>query len=582
MNFVKDSVKISLATTIFLPAFLALLPAIAQNPPQPEAQPVDNSVAQTALPSDVSPNSPLGQIIQMLQSGTPENSILTNITNAEVPFNVNAIDLIYLNDIGAPSNLETALIHRDQQLGVRAGAQSPQLAPAGQVQEPQDITVDYFFGALAPYGAWTNLPGYGFCWQPFAANYNSDWTPYCTLGQWFYTDCGWYWLSGYSWGWSVFHYGRWFHDATHGWCWWPATTWAPSWVFWRYSGNFCGWAPLPPHCYYSEETGLMYNGASIASSYDFGIDANLFNFVPMATFFDGNIERFRLSASQSSQLFSRTEVRTGINSNDRIIVNDGIPLNKVAASTGGAMRSLTLQPVESVALPGARGERILPDGETLAINRPYVDAGVPSSLRQGIKPAPDQEQPVAHRNPTIIVNQISYSYPPPDNQNYNSVTYVDSAAQYGPPVPTVTTAGPQDYAGPQYYSAPAPCPVGYDGSYWSVSAEAPVTVDASSAYMSPQLQSREHWRHKVREPENHREFYPPAEGTRPEEHREDDEEHQESHPAATDLKNVDAQFFSQGPRGTPSHTHPSTPAPTAGEPARAASGSPGHEQSHGH
>ena len=567
-NSMKESITNVFGVAALLLACFARLPANAQNPPLTPQPPVDNSIEPPTLPPDIDPKSPLGSIIRMLQSGAAENAILEDITNSKVPFNVNPAGLIYLNDIGTPSNIQTALIHRDQDLGVSAGVQSPQTVAAGQTEESQEVTEDYFYGALAPYGTWTNLPGFGLCWQPYAANYNQDWTPYCTLGQWIYTDYGWYWLSAYSWGWCAFHYGRWFYDASRGWCWWPATTWAPSWVFWRYSGSDCGWAPLPPHCYYSEETGLMYNGASIESSCDFGIGANLFNFVPMAKLFDGNIEHFRLSAAQSSQLFARTEVRTAINSNDRIIVNDGIPLDKVAASTGGAMRSFTIRPVESVALPGARGEQMLPDGETLAINRPYFSTDAPSALRQGIRPAPDQEKPVAHRFPTFIVNQIPYSYPSPDNQNKSSVIYVDSAARYGSPVPTVTTAGPQDY------SAPAPSPVVSGGSYWSVSAEVPVPVDTSSAYMSPQFRSHEHSRHKVRQADGDREFNPPAEASQPAEHH---DEHQESRTGGPDQR-VNPQFASPGRTEMPSQPHPSAPgAPPHTEPT-----SPDHGQNHGH
>ena len=37
-----------------------------------------------------------------------------------------------------------------------------------------------------------------------------------------------------------------FTMRAYGWCWAPDTVWGPSWVTWRYSGDYCGWAPLPP------------------------------------------------------------------------------------------------------------------------------------------------------------------------------------------------------------------------------------------------------------------------------------------------------------------------------------------------
>ena len=522
----KESIKSILGKTVLLLAFAVSPLARAQSVPQPAAPGVaDNSITAPALPPGIDSNSPLGQVVKMLQSGAAESAILAGISQSSAPFNLNAADIAYLNDLGAPGDIETAMIQRDKALGVTdvTQAQQTETAPQDQNAQPQDITEDYFYGALSPYGKWISMPGYGLCWQPYAAIYDSNWSPYCTQGQWIYTDSGWYWLSGYSWGWSAFHYGRWFHDASRGWCWWPSTTWAPSWVFWRYWGNYCGWAPLPPGCYYSQGNGLIYNGAPVAAGYDFGVGASLFNFMPMANLGDGNAERFRLPTAQAAQVFARSKVLISINSNDRIIVNDGIPVRKILMATGKVMRSVTIQPVESVAAPGARGEQILPDGETLAVNRPYFNSDVPSALRQGIWPVTAQEQPVAHQPPTYIVNENPLSYPPADNQD-NSVIYVDSAAQDAPPVPTVTTAGPQDYG------APAPG-AAFGQSYWSISAEAPAPVYNASWYASPRLQSHERWQHREQQPGNHREFDPTGEDSRPDGHEPGGHEPGENHPS---------------------------------------------------
>ncbi len=506
--------------------------AQAQSPPQPAFSPValpptavDSSIALPTLPPGIDANSPLGHAVRMLQSGAAETAILAYISSSAAPFNISATGLAYLNDLGTPSEIETAMSRRDQELGVNIGTGTQtQPSTPGQNQQSQDITGDYFYGALAQYGSWVNVPGYGLCWQPCAATYNSGWAPYFTLGQWLYTDCGWYWLSNYSWGWCVFHYGRWFRDAQHGWCWWPATKWAPSWVFWRYTGNYCGWAPLPPHSYYSQGNGLVYNGAPVASDYDFGIGANLFNFVPMASLCDANTERYRLSAAQSAQIFKQSTVLGAINSNDRTIVNDGIPVHKIAAANGGNMRSFTIQPVESVAIPGARGEQILQDGETLAVNRPYFNADVPSALRQGIYPIPAQEQPVPHQPPTFIVNENPLIQPEADNDN-NSVIYVDRAAQNAPPVPTVTMAGPLDYA------APAPSPISSGESYWSVSGEASAPINSASEYMSPRLRSHERSQHHVQQPAGHQDFDPTSSRPHPDQPQ-SNQGHGHDHPAA--------------------------------------------------
>ena len=562
----KESFKNVFCAVVLLLAFIALPSANAQNSALSAAQSsVDNSVRPPTLPPEMDPNSPLGQVVQMVQSGAAENVVVAYITHSSAPFDLSAANVTYLNDLGTPLDIQTAMVQRNQQPGASAAAQSPPSTSSDQTQDEQDVTEDYFYSALAPYGTWINLPGYGLCWQPCAVAYDANWTPYGTSGQWVYTDDGWYWLSGYSWGWDVFHYGRWFHDAQRGWCWWPSTAWAPSWVFWRYEGGYCGWAPLPPHCYYGQEpgtasNGLLYNGAPVAANYDFGMGAELFNFVPMANVFDGNTEHFRLAAAQAAQVFARSKVLNNISSTDRTIIDEGIPVTRIAAATGKGMRSFTIQPVKSAALPGARGEQILPDGETLAINRPYFNRSVPSALKQGVWPIAGQAQPVAHRAPTIIVNENPLTYPAADNQS--SVIYVDSAGQNGPPVPTVTTAGPQD--------SPANASGGGEPvqSYWAGSVEASAPAYSPSSYMSPRLQSRRHWEQKAQQPANHREFNPPA--GQP-------VQHQESHGTGPEQRNVNTPRPSPDVNRAPSPAHSSAPR----APAHVEPGSPVSGQKHG-
>ena len=137
-----------------------------------------------------------------------------------------------------------------------------------------------------PYGTWVDVDGYGRCWRPSVVVYNPGWQPYCDHGHWVYTDCGWYWFSDYSWGWAPFHYGRWFRDPRWGWCWAPDTVWGPSWVTWRYSDNYCGWAPLPPRAVYREGVGFFYNGVAVGVGFDFGLSWNCFAFVPIGHFCD--------------------------------------------------------------------------------------------------------------------------------------------------------------------------------------------------------------------------------------------------------------------------------------------------------
>ena len=107
----------------------------------------------------------------------------------------------------------------------------------------QPVDDQIFYDELSPYGQWIDYPDYGYVWQP---NVDEDFRPYDTNGNWVYTDEGWTWASNYSWGWAPFHYGRWFYDGSYGWMWRPGNEWAPAWVTWGQSGDYYGWAPLPP------------------------------------------------------------------------------------------------------------------------------------------------------------------------------------------------------------------------------------------------------------------------------------------------------------------------------------------------
>jgi hypothetical protein len=102
-----------------------------------------------------------------------------------------------------------------------------------------------FYDALAPHGAWFQLPDLGWVWQPSPAEVGADFAPYRN-GHWVATDVGWTWVSDFDWGWAPFHYGRWYQDARYGWVWQPGTDWAPAWVDWREGAGYVGWAPLPP------------------------------------------------------------------------------------------------------------------------------------------------------------------------------------------------------------------------------------------------------------------------------------------------------------------------------------------------
>jgi hypothetical protein len=112
-----------------------------------------------------------------------------------------------------------------------------------------------FHAPLAAHGTWVEVRGHGNCWRP--SGVAVDWRPYC-VGQWVWTDCGWYWESDEPWAWSCYHYGWWVVDPVLGWVWVPGIEWAPAWVSWRVGGGYCGWAPLAPHGVVIRETAFVF------------------------------------------------------------------------------------------------------------------------------------------------------------------------------------------------------------------------------------------------------------------------------------------------------------------------------------
>jgi hypothetical protein len=118
----------------------------------------------------------------------------------------------------------------------------------------QEITTEFFFEKLAPYGHWAEMDELGWVWQP--ETLPSDWRPYSD-GYWVNTTEGWSFCSNTAWAWAVYHYGRWSYQDNYGWVWVPGTVWGPAWVAWRKGDKFVGWAALPPQATWDKTSGLQ-------------------------------------------------------------------------------------------------------------------------------------------------------------------------------------------------------------------------------------------------------------------------------------------------------------------------------------
>ena len=400
--------------------------------------PVKKISTEIEVPANLRPSPATAEIIKLANAGVEESVMLSFVTNSTGTFNLRAEEIIYLNDIGVPSRVVTAMLQRDHLLQAPSAnltitpsqpevpTAPPPAYPPEQpftASEPPptifDSTPDYntgnyttpvdtepppsdyadYYDALAPYGNWVDVGGVGQCWQPTVAIVNTGWRPYFNCGRWVYTDCGWYWMSDYSWGWAPFHYGRWFQHATLGWCWRPDRVWGPSWVCWRQSGDFCGWAPLPPGARFVAGIGLTFRGHPARHDFSFGLAANHFRFIPSSHFLDRDLARNVLPRDHANRIFQHSIVSTGIADHNHRVSNNGVPREHIASATRTRIIPATLHNVTPAEGVGIR-ERFERNGRTLAVYRPDLQPRIPSrtsiSARQS-QPSPNQ---IASR-PTI-------------------------------------------------------------------------------------------------------------------------------------------------------------------------------------
>ncbi|MGC4089973.1 MAG: hypothetical protein QM756_19210 [Polyangiaceae bacterium] len=141
-------------------------------------------------------------------------------------------------------------------------AASSQTAPDPEETNPRALSE--FRTQLDPYGTWRQHPTYGTVWIPSASVVGTGFSPYVSSGHWALDDDGnWIWVSDFSFGRVVFHYGRWAWIGGTGWAWVPGYRYAPAWVSWRVptgSYAYVGWAPLGPSY-------LWFNGYAVSYWY---------------------------------------------------------------------------------------------------------------------------------------------------------------------------------------------------------------------------------------------------------------------------------------------------------------------------
>jgi len=407
---------------------------LAAPPPGDTNAPVKPPVmVQEATPPPNLKLSPaMGEIVKLVQAGVGPDVLMAYITNSAGVFNIDSDTIVYLNDLGVTNTVITALIQHDsspeaaarrasltavQPLppGVAAAAPVTNVyppaarttLPAGQTQYPGDfssvtdtnvqstelppaveapltpanenVSVNHFYSSLAPYGTWMDVDGYGLCWRPTVAVTDPYWRPYSHRGRWMWSDCGWYWYSDYSWGWAPFHYGRWCSYPSVGWIWVPGSVWAPSWVTWRYTDGYCGWAPLPPGCGWRSGLGLTWYGRGISVGFNFGLGSHCYSYVPISRFCDWNVSRHCLPDNRLRVVHHNSININKVVVRNNNIVNNGIEPNTIARASRTKIPTMAIRdsalPVDQKIKP----ERLENNGKSMALVRPKLPQTPPAA-----------------------------------------------------------------------------------------------------------------------------------------------------------------------------------------------------------
>jgi len=339
-------------------ALAVAIAAAAAYETEANEQPMPPPASVGALPDNILPGTPTAEVVKLVQAGVDVSVIQNYISSCSSAFNIDADKIISLTDAGVPTDMVNAMIAHDKNLSASAPPVAP--APADNVPSappsapPTEVNMNDFNNFLSPYGSWVEVEGYGRCWRPTVVVYDSTWRPYCDRGHWVYTDCGWYWDSDYSWG-VTFHYGRWFRHDRFGWCWYPDTVWAPSWVTWRSGGEYCGWAPLPPFAVYRPGLGFYYRGASVSVGFDFGLGADFFTFVSVGHLCERHPRYFREEHERATQIFHQTTIINNYNVHDRTIVNGGISVDRINTVGHRPIQAVPVAQIPNAERHGWRG-----------------------------------------------------------------------------------------------------------------------------------------------------------------------------------------------------------------------------------
>lgn len=241
------------------------------------------------------------------------------------------------------------------------------------------VSFQVFYDELSPYGTWIDYPQYGHVWRPDIEGFR----PYATNGYWEYTDDGWYWDSGYDWGWAPFHYGSWIYDDLNGWLWIPGYDWAPAWVMWGDVDDYFAWAPLGPFGY-ERPHGFYWNMVGRGHIHDRDLSRSLLH-TDQVRGMEGRISVMGNPRTAGSRSFGRgPDVR-------------GVERSSNSNITPVRLRDVNTAPADMNRTPAANRK----EGNTMPVYRPQIQRGEPSQRAEPARyrqAGPDNVRPVRNHD----------------------------------------------------------------------------------------------------------------------------------------------------------------------------------------
>ena len=254
--------------------------------------------------------------------------------------------------------------------------------PVRSITVVEEVSFEYFYDALYPYGHWIEVEGYGSCWTPDRVD--ADWAPY-TEGDWVYTNGGWTWIGEEDFSGIVYHYGRWILVDDVGWCWVPGYVWGPAWVAWRDSEDYIGWAPLPPEATWDPAVGI-----SVWVDDYCDIGPRFYNFCHRSEFGFHHARHGILPRERNMILIheSRNVTNIAYSANHDVVFCGGPSYERLQSIVRRAIPYLQLENGSSEGLRGTNGHRGLPprglvSGSTLLFVAPPVAAHEDGRVHHG-------------------------------------------------------------------------------------------------------------------------------------------------------------------------------------------------------